>query len=419
MTHLTARQARWRFLVLTALRWLPTGMLIPILVLLPLDRGLTLSQLGTAAALQGLVVLALELPTGGLSDSLGRRPILLLSGGLALASLTVLFIADSFILFAIAYAVQGVYRALDSGPLQSWYVDAALADDPHADYGRVLARSGSVLGLAVASGALIGGGLVALDPLPGVDALAVPVLAAAAVQVVGIAAMAMLLTEERDSRGWRATVASVLAVPTVIAGGVRLLRASVIIRTLICVELFWGFGMVTFEILMPVRLAEVLDNTEAAGALMGPVGATAWVASAAGAALAAPLAARFGYAPTAAALRIAQGVAVAGMAVFAGPVGVVAAYLTTYSIHGASVPLHETLLHRQATREYRTTVLSLNSMVSHSAGAAGLVVLTALADRASISVAIVTGAVVLAVAAPLYLPAWRAERTRATSPPQR
>jgi hypothetical protein len=41
------------------------------------------------------------------------------------------------------------------------------------------------------------------------------------------------------------------------------------------------------------------------------------------------------------------------------------------------------------------------------------VVLTALADGTSVRLAIVCGAVVLALAAPLYLPAWRAHRERA------
>jgi predicted MFS family arabinose efflux permease len=117
---------------------------------------------------------------------------------------------------------------------------------------------------------------------------------------------------------------------------------------------------------------------------------------------------------TAAALRLIQGITVAAMAVFAGPVGIVAAYLATYAVHGGSNPLHHSLLHQQVTGEHRTTVLSLNSMVAQPAGAAGLVVLTALADGTSVRLAIICGAVVLALAAPLYLPAWRphSERTR-------
>lgn len=407
---LTAVQARNRFLVLDALRWYPTGMLIPILALLPLERGLTISELGMAVAMQGVVVLALELPTGGLSDSLGRRPVLLASGVLGLASLAIILVADSFAVFAVAFAVQGVFRALDSGPLQAWYVDATLAADPERDVTGGLSAGATATGLAVAGGALTSAALITLDPIQQIEALANPVLAAAAVQLAGLLAIGVLVVEVRDTRGWRAVLLSVTGVPRVITGGVRLLRRSRVLTALVGVELFWGFGMVTFEVLMPIRLAEVTGSTDDAAALMGPAGAAGWAAAAAGAALAGLAARRLSTAMTAAALRVLQGITVIAMAMFAGPVGIVAAYLATYAVHGGSNPLHHALLHRQVTSEHRTTVLSLNSMAAQPAFAVGLVVLTALADGTSVRVAIVTGAVVLAFAAPLYLPAWRAER---------
>jgi hypothetical protein len=61
------------------------------------------------------------------------------------------------------------------------------------------------------------------------------------------------------------------------------------------------------------------------------------------------------------------------------------------------------MLHRQVDGPYRASVLSLNSMVSQPAGALGLVLLTAIAARAGTTTAMLVGAAVLAVAAPLYL----------------
>jgi predicted MFS family arabinose efflux permease len=71
-----------------------------------------------------------------------------------------------------------------------------------------------------------------------------------------------------------------------------------------------------------------------------------------------------------------------------------------------------TLLHQEVTGEHRSTMISLNSMVSQPAGALGTITLTALADGTSVSTALITGGIVLAVAAPLYLPAWRREQAR-------
>ena len=49
-------------------------------------------------------------------------------------------------------------------------------------------------------------------------------------------------------------------------------------------------------------------------------------------------------------------------------------------------------------------------MVSQGAGAIGTIVLTALADGASVDTALIVAGIVLALGAPLYLPAMRAER---------
>jgi predicted MFS family arabinose efflux permease len=410
MSTLTPTRVQRRFLLLHGLRWLPVGLMIPVLVLLPLERGLTLAQYGLAAAIQGIVVMILELPTGGLSDALGRRPVLLLAGAVDLASLTVLTFADSVVLFFVVYLLQGIYRALDSGPLEAWYVDHALAADEKADIETGLSRSGIVIGVAIAGGALLGGGLVALGPLGRFSALTVPILASLVLQVVSIIAVATLMTEERTGRGMGALVASVRSVPAAVGGAVGLLRRSRIVVALIAVEVFWGFGMVSFEGLMPVRLTEVVGDAEHASALMGPAGSAAWLASALGAALIPLLARRIGAPWTGAVLRVLQGVAVVGMAVLAGPAGVVAAYLLCYTVHGAANPVHSGLLHRQVEGPYRASLISLNSMVSQPAGALGLVVLTAVASHASVTVAMLVGAAVLAAAAPLYLVARRRPR---------
>jgi MFS family permease len=412
MTGLTARGALRRYLILTALRWIPSGLLFPVYVMLPLSRGLTLSELGLAAAMQGLVVFALELPTGGLADSVGRRPVLALSNVVVIVSIGLFLVAQSFAGFAIAFALMGVYRALDSGPLDAWYVDTARAADPDAPIGKGMSAHGTVLGVAIAVGSLASGGLIALDPIPALDPLVVPVVVSLAVQVAGLVSILMLMRERRSTDGLRGIVRSVAAVPRTIGDGVGLLRGSRVLMALVAVELFWGFGMATFEGLMPVRLAEVVGGNEKAAAITGPVVAVAWLASAGGSALTPLLTRWLGTAPTAALMRILQGATVVGMGFFAGLAGVIAAYIACNVVHGVSGAAHMTLLHRQAEDRVRATVVSLNSWIAQPAGALGVVLLTMLAQATSVSMAMYVGALVLAAAAPLYLPAWRQSRSR-------
>jgi len=401
-----ARSLRRRFLLLVALRWLPTGLTMPVTVLLASARGLSLAEIGLVLSVQGFVVLALELPTGGLADSLGRRPTLVLAGAVGLASLALLLVADSVATYVGVMALQGVWRALDSGPLEAWYVDAALAVDPGARLEEGLSAASAVLSAALCAGALVSGALVALEPLSGADPLVVPVLAALVLSAVSTGAVLALVTEARPARGAGAAWTAVRGVPAVVAAGVRLVRGDRVLVALVAVELFWGFGMVAFEVLMPVRLAEVSGSgapaTERAAALMGPVTAGAWAASAAGAALVPLLSRRTGVWVAAAALRVAQGLAVAGMGLLAGPLGVVAAFWACYAVHGASNPLHSSLLHARASGENRAVVLSVNSMVAQPAGSVGSITLGALAAATSTSTAMLVAALALALAAPLY-----------------
>ena len=409
---MTGTRTRDSYLFLLALRWFPVGLWIPIVVLLPLDRGLTLAEAGMAAALQGFVVLALELPTGGLSDSWGRRPVLLLSAAVGIASTAVLALADTFALFAVVYLLQGVHRALDSGPLEAWYVDATLAADPDAKLERGLSAGGTVVGVAIGAGALVTGGIVAWVELPGVPVLVQPVLLGLVVQLTGLVALALMVRDVPHRTGERSLRASIRAVPRVIAQGTGIVRRSRVLLCLLGVELCWGFGMVAFETLMPVRLSELVGGPARAAELTGPVSAAAWFVSALGAAAIPLLTARLGVGRAAALMRVLHGGTVVVMGLVAGPVGVIAAHLACYAVHGASNPAHMTLLHREVTGEHRSTVMSMNSMVAQPAGSLGMIVLTLLASGVSTGFAIAAGGVVLALAAPLYLPAVRAERRR-------
>lgn len=404
-------QIRRRFLTLLALRWLAVGLTIPIQVLLPLSRGLTLSQVGLVFSAQGFVVLLLELPTGGLTDVWGRRPVLLLAGAVGIAASLLFYFAQTPLAFALAAGLMGVFRALDSGPLEAWFVDAVHVADTDYPLERGLSAGNSVIGIGIGVGSLAAGGLVGWDPLPGLERLAVPVLVGVAVQVI-LLPMTVALMREVPTVTMRGGVwAAARDVPRAIGAGVGVLRGSRVLLALVSVELLWGLGLPGVESLTPVRLAEILDNSDAAAALMGPVGFAAWFASALGSAGALLLTRRWGIAASAAVLRIVQGATVVVMGMAGGAPGLLTAFLACYLVHGASNALHSSLLHKQVGSAQRATVLSLNSMIFQGAGAIGTLLLPLLANLASVSTALVVAGVVLALAAPLYLPARRAERS--------
>ena len=410
MTHPPTDElgARRRFLLLRGLRWLPAGLMIPVLVLLLLERGLSLGQLGLAFAAQGLVVLVLELPTGGFADSLGRRRVLLLATVFEVGAISLLMVARSVIALAVAFALLGIYRALESGPLDAWYVDTAQALDPNATIERGLSLGGVVVGVAISVGSLASSVLVALQPLPRVDPLVTPLIAALVLLAVEFVAISILMTEPNQPWSLRGLKKAMVETPPIIAGAIRTVKTSTVLIALIAVEFLWGFGMVSFETFTPPRLAAVMGNADHAATVLGPASTGAWLAAAGGAALIPLLTRRWRPAYAGASLRIAQGLTVLGIAFAAGPVGVVAAYVLTIGINGASDPIHQGMLHRAVMDPGgRATIVSVNSLTAHAGGMLGGIALGRLADTTSLTTAMVAGAAILSAAAPLYLVAAR------------
>lgn len=414
---LTVEAVRRRFLTLIALRWFPTGLAIPVLVLLVRDRGLSFGEIGMVTAAQGFVVLALELPTGGLADTLGRRPTLLLANVIDLASLLLVASARSLPLLAVAFALQGVYRALESGPLEAWYVDATRELDDEADVELGLGRATAVLSVAIATGALSSAGIVALDrPVFGTT-LATPIVVAIAARAIGTLALARLMIEVRRPLGPAAVIASIRSVPGTISEAVAQVRGSHLLMALLAIEALWGFGSAGYEVYFAPRMAELAGDAERAAVVLGPTVTAAWLASALGAAALPRLRRRFSLRTIGIAMRIGQGAATAAIGATIGVWGAVAFYLGGYATHGAANVVHQTLLHGEIT-EHRATVLSANSMMGQTAGAIGGIVIGVVADGIHVSAALWVSGAALAVAAPLFLVGRHPERPTPTDTPR-
>jgi MFS family permease len=416
---LTPLAARRVFLVLSLTRWFPVGLVVGLMTLWPLERGLTIADALLAFSLTGFVVFALELPTSGFADAFGRRPVLVASAVINVVGSIVMILAESFWTFALAAALQGVFRALDSGPLEAWYVDTVHLTEPGADVDGTLAAQSTVLGGSIALGAVVSGGLVAWDPLPLESALLLPLLVWAALNVVHLAAVVVLMREPRthlDATGLRRAAGSVREAPVVVRDGLRLLRRNRVLLGLVLVELFWSTGMVVFESFQPIRLAELVGGEERAGALMGPVAAIGWGVFALGAATAGFASARIGVTRTAIAARVLNGLGAVVMGVVAGPAALIVAYLFTYGLHGTAGPMHASLLHREAEARNRATVLSMNSMVAFAAFSVAAPLLGAIATGAGTQTAMISAGAFSIIGAVLYLPALRAERVRQLEP---
>jgi MFS family permease len=411
-TTLSPRAARRVFLLLSTTRWLPVGLVVGIFTLIARERGLSVEEITLYMTAQGIMVFLLELPTSGFADVLGRKPVLLVAGVVNIGAAFAYLFAQSFWQFALAAGLMGVYRALDSGPLEAWYVDTVHEREPGADVHRAMSAQGVLVGVGLGGGALVSGGLVAWHPFEDSSALVLPLQVFLALCVVHLVATMVLLRENPRSQGHlRSRLASsVRETPGVVRDGVVLLGHNRVLRGLVLVELFWVTGMMAYETLMPLRLSELLGSEARAGVWMGPAAAAGWGLFSLGAWLGGLAADRLGLVRAAILGRVLNGLGALCMGLAFGPVALVAAYLFTYTLHGAASPGYQGLLHREASARNRATILSMSSLVMQAGGAIVGPLLGLLAARTSIGTAMVVAGVVSTLGFVCFLPAWRRER---------
>ncbi|MYY83894.1 MULTISPECIES: MFS transporter [unclassified Streptomyces] len=379
---LDIRTARRRYITVCLLFWLPLGLSIAPLILLFTERGMAMAAIAGFFAAHSLTAAALELPTGGLSDVLGRRAVLVAAGLLNSAALILVGLGTAPWLLGLGMALMGAGRALSSGPAEAWYVDTVQAHSgPDAELRTGLARGGSATSAALATGTLLGGALpwlLGLGPDLGARLgeatsrlvllpLSVPLLLGAAVEV---AFVSYVLTALREPPRPATTLADVLrGVPATVVGGLRLGGRDALVRRVFLGAGAAGSALAAIELLTPGRAAALMGAPESGAVLFAALACAGFICAGVGSHLA-PLTARLAGSGERAVM-VSLGASSSGLlllgatAAFTGVGPTVLAavgYGLVYLGLGAAGPSEKDLLHRRVPSSGRATALSVQSL---------------------------------------------------------
>lgn len=411
---LSVRAIKVRYYAITFLLWFATALPLALSVLLAQARGLSLAQVGFALGAYSLCVVLLEVPTGGLADAVGRRRVALLAFALAaLYSLAFLF-AFSFPALLAAMLLYGVSRALSSGALDAWFVDALQAADPALDLQPALAGAETVSLLALGAGTLVGGALPALFPgLPAdgtavLTPLAVPVVASLAVKLALLAAVALFVPNDRPAGGasWRA---GFRAVPALVRSAVALSRSNGRLGLLMLASFVAGFAVISLEAFWQPYFAALPGMATADGQpralLLGVIMAGNFLVGAGGNLLSSPLTRRLGgrRALVAGLARLAQGASILALAASAALVPAAGFFWLTYLLAAVGISPHATLVNEEIPAERRSAMLSVQSLAAYLGSFIGGSALGYVADHLSISLAWAIAAALTAASVVPYL----------------
>lgn len=413
------------------LRWFAGALPLALLVLLLQSRGLSLLQIGLFLAIHSGVVVLLELPTGGLADAIGRKRVALLSQLVSLAGLAVAVFAFDFAVFAVAAALIGTGRALASGALDAWFVDALLAHDPATDLQPPLATAGALQIAGLSLGALAGGAIpqgfgsgLPPDGTAIVTPLVLPVLAAIVVQAILLVLTAIAVVEIRPERAasQASEAASGLrAVGPLLASALRSARDDRVVTMILLVTVGTGLAISSLETFWQPRFATLFGASAASapplafGAILSAAFALGVVGNFASIPLARALGRRFALV----ALIAQAGTAVAILLLAASttvPWALAGFWLAYLGSALAGSPL-ATILNEEVPSERRSSTLSVVSLSGQLGAMIGSAVFGLLAEASGIPVVwTVAGAAVLLSLVPLWI-VDRERDVRRTAPP--
>jgi DHA1 family quinolone resistance protein-like MFS transporter len=139
------------------------GLLAPVLSLIILDKGGSISSLSIVLGLYAFTVIVLELPSGIFADVFGRKKSFCSSIIISMISIIILLFSKNIIFICIAMMVYGLSRALSSGSFDALFIDHYINTYGKDKMHNVTTRLAVLDTLGMSAGALSGGFLPQLS----------------------------------------------------------------------------------------------------------------------------------------------------------------------------------------------------------------------------------------------------------------
>ncbi|WP_199614090.1 MFS transporter [Paenibacillus alkalitolerans] len=405
-----SRQLVRVYIINQSLHWFIIGMLIPVITLFKLEKGMNLLEIGWIAACYSATVMLLELPTGGLSDALGRKRVYLISLVILFISCFFLLISWNFITLAIGTVLFGLARALSSGSIDAWFVDEYNRMEPDGDLQSKLAKAGIYIPLALGLSALIGGILPDLLGTRTVNlgagiysinfiVMGVMLIVQYIITKINVIEIAHTSRSSKILDGFK-------RLPVVISHSIQYGFKDTAVLMMLLSVFAWGFAFVGLEDYWQPQVKGMLGDKETANTwIYGLLTAGYFLSASVGSLLISSFSSRLTLqTPTLLfLLRLLLGCLFFVLALQNNIPGFAVFYLILFMVNGLAGAPGQALFNNQLKEENRSTMQSLYSFFMQSGALAGGIVHGYVAFHYSVSTAWFAAAAVLALSSFTYL----------------
>ncbi|MFH1972442.1 MAG: MFS transporter [archaeon] len=141
--------------------WVAFGVMAGYWVLYFQDQGLSFTLIGLLFLANSLTMFIFEIPTGAIADTFGRKfSVALAYILLGFAFLGMILFSKNFIVLLSLHILTGIGYTLESGALESWFVDTVKHKKKEKHLHHFFGRSGSITNIGFIIGPFLGGLLV-------------------------------------------------------------------------------------------------------------------------------------------------------------------------------------------------------------------------------------------------------------------
>ena len=391
------------------------GLTVAVVVLALIDRDLDLSQISLLFGVYSVTTMPMELPFGGLTDTIGRKPVFLVAVLASMISLVVFLFSQNFYVLSISFAFIGFGRALRSGMLDVWFVENFKVMVPNVDIQPALAKAQWANAMGLALGAICGGHLPdAFGDVSlrfGFSAYDISYAASLVMMVFLFCVTIFLIKEEPRPLTPKALWGGVKNVPSIIKGASILAVTQPTLLLLLIAVALTLMATNPVEVFWPTQVKNML-NAGHANTTIGILTAVYFTAIALGAALSPRVNRMFGR-QNAVTLSAALACLLALQIILACKSNITG-FVLVFTLFSLVLGVMETpassLLHSCVENHQRSTLLSLRSLVQQLGAAFGLMVVGVFAQSYTVSIAWIVASAFLGLAVILIWPLTKTTR---------
>jgi len=389
--------------------WFIVGIMLPVITLLQLEKGFNLFQISITMSIFSATVVLLELPTGGLSDTIGRKKVYLVSLVFNFLAAFLILLARNFQFITLGFFFLGVGRALSSGSLDAWFVDEFYFIDPEGNLQKALSKVGIFIPIGIATGSLLGGFIPMnlgkiMHQLWGLGLYSSNLITVLCLSFIQYILTSKLIVEEVKPVSHSSLTSGFKLLPEVLSSSIKYGVKNNIIFILLLTTFAWGVGFSGLETFWQPQVKDILGSDSQTW-IFGVLAAGYFLAGSLGNLLITPLCNLFknNYLMVLFFIRFMMGILFFILALQKGIILFAVFYLTLFLFNGMNNTPHAAVLNRHIPTEKRSTLLSFESLFLQVGCLIGRLAMGYIANYNSITMAWLMGATFVLFSCFFYL----------------